>query len=103
APTGMGIEAIRYVRNPTPPSASFVNGHVNYHTLRLSPALAQIGQDMTVPDYMEANAANTRVVLIHLGGAQNDMAFAWDGLPALEHMNAVLRTAAEFHMHVCIL
>lgn len=103
APVGMGVEAVRYVRNPVAPTAQFVGAHLNHGTLSMSPATAQVRAGMTVPEFMEANAASTRVVLIHLGGVQQDMDFSWDGLKAVDHMNLVLTTAAEQQIHVCIL
>ena len=103
APVGAGVEAIQYLRNTTRPTATFTNGNLNYGSLQLTKSTAQIGQDMTVTEYIEAKAANTRLVLIHLGGPQGDMSHSWDGATALEHMNAVLNAAAENNMHVCIL
>lgn len=103
APTGMAIEGVRFVRNPTPPAANFVGNNIDFRSLVLATSAARIGLDMTVPDFMEANAASTRVLLIHLGGAQADMGFSWDGVTALEHMNAVLDTAAAHQIRVCIL
>jgi hypothetical protein len=44
---------------------------------------------------LEANAANTRLVLIHLGGAQGDMSHSWDGATALEHMNAMFSVSRK--------
>lgn len=103
APTGMGIEAVRYLRNPVAPTAQFPGGNINHGSLTMSRSPAQVGQDLTVPDFLDANAATTRVLLIHLGAAQGDMALNWDGIPALDHMNAVLATAAQRQIHVCIL
>jgi hypothetical protein len=103
APVGAGVEAIRYVQNATRPTATFTQGNLNYGSLQLTKSTAQIGLDMTVTEYIEANAANTRLVLIHLGGHQGDMGRSWDGATALDHMNAVLNAAAEQNMHVCIL
>jgi hypothetical protein len=103
APVGAGVEAIRYVQNATRPTATFTNGNLNYGSLQLTKSTAQIGLDMTVTEYIEANAANTRLVLIHLGGPQADMSCSWDGATALDHMNAVLNAAAKNNMHVCVL
>jgi hypothetical protein len=33
APVGAGIEAVRYVQNPTRPTATFNNGNINYGSL----------------------------------------------------------------------
>jgi nicotinamidase-related amidase len=52
---------------------------------------------------MAANAATTRVLLVHLGQPQVDMGLNWDGITALAHMNAVLNTAAEHQIPVCVL
>jgi Isochorismatase family len=103
APVGAGVEAIRYVQNATRPTATFTNGHLNYGSLQLTQSTAQIGLEQTVTEYIEANAANTRLLLIHLGGHQGDMNHSWEGATALDHMNAVLTAAAEKNMHVCIL
>lgn len=103
APVGAGVEAIRYVQNAARPTATCTNDNLNYGSLQLTKSAAQIGLDMTVTEYIEANAANTRLVLIHLGGHQSDMSRSWDGATALDHMNAVLIAAAENNMHVCIL
>lgn len=103
APIGVGVEAIRYVRNPTRPTATFTNGHLNYGSLQLTQSAAKVGLDMTVPEYLEANPANTRLVVIHFGSPQGDMNRRWDGATALDHMNAVLNAAAENNVRVCIL
>jgi len=103
APVGAGIESIRYVQNPTRPTATFNNGNINYGSIQLTKSTAQIGLDMTVTEYIEANANTTRLVLIRLGGHQGDMNHAWDGATALDHMNAVLYAATENGVHVCIL
>ncbi len=103
APIGAGVEAVRYVQNPVRPTATFTHGNLNFGSLQLSMSSAKIGLDQTVTEYIEANAASTRVLLIHLGGAQADMPHNWDGASALDHMNAVLNAAAENHVHVCIL
>lgn len=103
APIAAGVEAIRYVRNPTPPTATFTNNNLNYGSIQLTKSTAQMDLDMTVSEFIEANANTTRLLLIHLGAAQPDMNDRWDGATALDHMNATLFAAAENGLHVCIL
>lgn len=103
APTGARIQARRYTRNLVPPTITFTANRPNLGSFRVTSATLQDEEDFTVPDFMEANAASTRVLLIHLGTAQLDMGRLWDGTSALAHMNAVLATAAAQQIHVCIL
>ncbi len=100
---GAGVEAIRYLRNPVRPTANFNQGNIDFKSLSLSKSTAQFGLAMTVPEFISKHAANTRLVLIHLGGHQLDMNSIWDGKTALEHMNLVLDAAIEHSLHVCIL
>jgi hypothetical protein len=102
---GRSIEAIRYVMSPTPPTATLDPTSNNFRAASLVTAksTAQIGLGMTVPEYMQANAASTRVVVIHLGSHQPYMDILFDGTSSVEHMKAVLRTAANAPIHVCIL
>jgi nicotinamidase-related amidase len=103
APLGARIQARRYTRNLAPPTINFVNNRPNLGSFRVTSATLQGDEDFTVADFMEVNAASTRVLLVHLGTAQPDMAQLWDGTSALAHMNAVLATAAAQQIHVCIL
>jgi hypothetical protein len=99
---GAGVEAIRYLQNPVRPTLDFTAPNV-LKSLKMTRSTAQIPLGMSVLDFMRDNSASTRLLLIHLGTSQVDMDYRWDDKSALEHMNDVLRKAAEHQIHVCIL
>lgn len=99
---GRSTEAIRYVMSATLPTAT-PNTPINNSGAFMTKSAAQIGLNMTVPEYMAAHADNVRVLLIHLGTPKEYMSIEFDGVSSLEHMNAVLRTASEYRIHVCVL
>lgn len=97
-----GMEAVKYLREPTRPSVIFKDNNIDYSSLKLiKTTLQRIG--VSVEDYMEDNSNTTRMLLIHLGQPQEDMNHKWDGATALQHMNSVISKAAQKGVPICIL
>ncbi|MEM7191045.1 MAG: hypothetical protein AAF439_15645 [Pseudomonadota bacterium] len=96
--------AYRFNQNGTAPTCNFVEGgHVQYGSLTRTNGGVPTALNLSIPDFIVANAGTTRLLIVHLGGTQGDMNIRWSGNTAAQHMSAAIRAAANNAVGVCIL